>query len=65
MKNIKVIDSADVKDIVLNELRQKGKLISKEAVKSFVQIQVVKQNKKVYSELDRLRSRIIDLELKE
>lgn len=56
--NLKIINHADVKNIVDNELRKKEKIISKEEIKVVVRQEILKQNKDLYFQLDKLRKKI-------
>lgn len=62
MQNLKIFNQADIRNIVINELRKKDKLLSKEEFKSMTKQEMIKQNKDLYFQLDKLRKRINDHE---
>ena len=62
MQNLKIINQADVRNIVVNELRKKDKLISKEEIRILIKNEVIKQNKDLYFQIDKLRKRINETE---
>ena len=58
MQNLKVFSQPDIRNIVVNELRKKDKLISKEEIRILIKQEIVKQNKDIYFQLDKLRKKI-------
>jgi hypothetical protein len=57
--NLKILNKADVRNIVYNELRKKDKLISIGEVKILIKQEIIKQNKDLYNQLNKLRKKII------
>ncbi len=55
MKNLQIIDKPDVRNIVINELRKKEKIISIGEIKLLIRQEIIKQNKDIYRRLDHIR----------
>lgn len=60
--NLKILNKVDVKDIVDNELRKKDNLISIGEIKILIKQEIIKQNKDLYNQLNKLRKKIIENE---
>ena len=58
MQNLKIFNQPDIRNIVVNELRKKDKLISKEEIRILIKQEIVKQNKDLYFQIDKLRKKI-------
>lgn len=58
--NLKILNKVDVKDIVDKELRKKDKLISIGEIKILIKQEIIKQNKDLYAQLNKLRKKLIE-----
>ncbi|MHA1678546.1 MAG: hypothetical protein ACTSW3_07180, partial [Promethearchaeota archaeon] len=58
MKKIDILSPVDVRDIVINELRKRDKIISKLQFREIIKQEVMKFNKDIYRQLDKLRGKI-------
>jgi len=55
MKEIKILSEVDIRNIIINELRKRDKLISKLEFKEIIRQEVMNTNKDIYKKLDKLR----------
>ena len=62
MTVIDIPNHVDVRNIVINELRKRDKLISKSQLNSVADKKVVSNLKTVYRELEKIRKRLLELE---
>ena len=60
MKSISFLNPVDIRNIVINELTKRDKLISKMQMRQFIKQEVENNLKIIYRELDKLRREIYE-----
>lgn len=62
MPPVNIPNATEIRDIVVNELLKREKLISKGQIKILIREEIKKQNTTPYKQLDKLRKRVEKLE---